>query len=130
MADVGSKVRGHAWFVYPDQGSPGALTRDNPFGVEELGDETAAPGVEVFWAIDDTAGGIRNVARGRSYLALTAALEPPRVGAGWTVEPARLDESFEINQRGRRWVRLVRVLDRRETPLGTVLDCEFETDWT
>jgi len=128
--DIGSKTRGFAWFVYPDQGSPGALTRDNPFGVEELGDETTAPGVEVFWAIDDTAGGLHNVARGRSYLALTDGPEPPTVGEGWSVEPARLDESFEIDQRGGRWVRLVRVLGHRDMPRGPLLEAEFEVDWT
>jgi hypothetical protein len=128
--DIGSKTRGYAWFVYPDQATPGALVRDNPFGVDPLADESTAPGVEVFWAIGETAAGIRNRAMGRSYLALTETLDPPQIGPGWIVEPARLDDGFRIEQRGARWVRLTRVLGRRESMLGTIQDCEFEIDWT
>jgi hypothetical protein len=128
--DIGSKIRGYAWFIYPDQASPGAFAGDNPFGVDSLADESTAPGVELFWALGTTTAGLLNRAEGRSYLALTDGLEPPQVRDGWAAEPARPEDRFRIDQRGRRWVRLTRILARRDTPAGSVADCEFEVDWS
>ena len=58
--DTSARIRGFVWFVYPDQAVPGALAGDNPFGVDVLEDETTAPGVVVFWAVDATATPIKN----------------------------------------------------------------------
>ena len=80
------------------------------------------------YLLEKNAPGISNDHDGHSYLVLTEAPEPPEVTAGWMVEMARLDESFQFDQRGGRWVRLVRVIGTAETPWGPVLDGEFQVD--
>jgi hypothetical protein len=125
-------VRGHAWHVYPDPATPGVLAGDNPFGADEPPSPERVvqppPGVVCFWLLNQNTPGIRNHTDGHSYLVLTQALHPPAVTAGWFVEEARLDDSFQLDQRGDRWVRLVRVVQTAETPWGPVKDCEFQVD--
>lgn len=124
-------VRGHAWHVYPDPASPGVFEGDNPFHPED----PRGPGrrtfkhVLDFWMVGKNTPGILNDHHhGHTYLALTDAAEPPPLASGWFAEPARLNETFELDQRGDRWARLVRVANTVETPAGPLLDCEFQVD--
>jgi len=126
-------IRGHAWHAYPDPASTGVLAGDNPFGSDEPPGPDRAParppdGVVSFWLVGKNTPGIVNDHDGHSYLVLTEGAEPPQVVAGWSVEAARLREDFEIEQRGDRWVRLVRKVAPVETPWGAVIDCEFQVD--
>jgi len=128
-----SLVRGRAWHVYPDPATPGVMAGDNPFGADEPPGPERPPvrppeGVVSFWLVGKNTPGIRNDHDGHSFLVLTEGLEPPEVTAGWMVEPARLDESFQIDQRGDRWLRLVRIINAGETRWGPVQDCEFQID--
>jgi hypothetical protein len=128
--DVGARRRGYAWFVYPDPGSPGPYAGDTPFGGDEPEPAAGRPGITGFWAVGDNATGLSNTSRRRAYLVLTEALDAPEVDSRWVAEPARLREDFAIEQRGGRWVRLVRVLGRRQAGSGEVVEAEFEVDWT
>jgi len=126
-------IRGVAWHAYPDPAVPGVMAGDNPFGTDEPPGPDRAParppdGVVSFWLIGKNAPGIANDHDGHSYLVLTEGPEPPKVVAGWFIESARLREDFEIEQRGDRWVRLVRKVATFETPWGAVHDCEFQVD--
>ena len=127
-----SIARGWAWHVYPDPATPGVLAGDNPFGTDEPPSlerlVTPPSGVVRFWQLNRNTPGIRNSTDGNSYLVLTEHLEPPRVAAGWFVEEARLDDSFQIDQRGDRWVRLVRIISSATTPWGPVKHCDFQVD--
>lgn len=129
-------IRGHCWHVYPDLATPGVMAGDNPFGTDEAPgpgrDEPAhkPDGVLNFWLVDKNAPGLLNFHEGHSYLVLTEALEPPRVTAGWAVEAARLTDDFQLDQRGDRWVRLVRIIGSIDTIYGLVPDCEFQVDRT
>jgi hypothetical protein len=127
-----SIVRGYAWHVYPDPATPGVLAGDNPFGTDEPPgpDRLVTPpqGVVRFWLLSRNTPGIQNATDGHSYLVLTEALEPPPVTPGWFVEEARLDDSFQLDQRGDRWVRLVRVISTAATRWGPVKHGDFQVD--
>ena len=126
-------IRGRAWHAYPDPATPGVMAGDNPFGTEDRpGPDRALihppDGVVDFWLVGKNTPGILNDHDGHSYLVLTEQADPPEVVAGWSVEAARLRDDFEIDQRGDRWVRLVRVVDAYQTPWGPLQDCEFQID--
>jgi len=128
-------VRGYTWHVYPDPATPGVLAGDNPFGTDESpgldrGPTTPPEGVKNFWLTTKTTPGLENHADGNAFLVLTEAPEPPKVVAGWGIEAARLDDSFQLDQRGDRWVRLVRVVQSTQTPWGPIQECEFQVDRT
>ncbi|MBX6316329.1 MAG: hypothetical protein IRY99_25970 [Isosphaeraceae bacterium] len=131
-----SLERGYAWHVYPDPATPGVMGGDTPFGSDEPPSSerpTAIeppPGVVDFWKLNKNTPGIQNKHDGNSYLVLTETLEPPRVTPGWFVEAARLDASFQLDQRGDRWAHLVRIVNQAESQWGTVQDCEFQIDRT
>lgn len=130
-----SLVRGFAWHVYPDPAAEGVMAGETPFGPPEPpGPDRSparAPGdVLDFWLIGRNTPGIHNHHEGHSYLVLTDHREPPEVTAGWFVEPARLDDSFQLDQRDDRWVRLVRVVETFQAPGGALADCEFQIDRT
>lgn len=129
-AGTGGLLRGHAWHVYPDPATPGAYDGDSPFDLDGTATDAARPpdGVVAFWTVGGKLPTLRNQVEDRAYLVLTRKLEPPKVSAGWGIEPARLATSFEIDQHGRRSVRLIRVLHTNETPWGPVQDCEFQVD--
>ncbi|HEY2157124.1 MAG TPA: hypothetical protein VGH33_15965, partial [Isosphaeraceae bacterium] len=67
---------------------------------------------------------------GHTYLAVTSQADPPPVAAGWFVELARIDEEFELDQAGGRWVHVVRIINTIETEQGPLIDCEFQIDRT
>jgi hypothetical protein len=130
-----SIVRGYAWHIYPDPATPGVMAGDNPFGTEEVPDPARATprlseGVEDFWVTRRTTPGLQNHTDSDAYLVVTGSPEPPKVVQGWEIAAARLDESFQIDQRGDRWVRLVRIISTTETPWGTLRECEFQVDRT
>ena len=129
-----SIVRGFAWHVYPDPATPGVLAGDNPFGTEEPPgpDRDVRPpaGVVDFWVTRRTTPGLQNHTDHDAYLVVTGSPEPPRVVSGWNVAAARLDDSFQIDQRGDRWVRLVRIVDTPQTSWGALQECEFQVDRT
>ena len=128
-------IRGRAWHVYPDPATVGVMVGDHPFGTEEPPGPDRGPvrlpeGVIDSWLVGKNTPGIQNDHEGHSYLVLTEGLDPPPVAPGWFFEAARLREDFEIDQRGDRWVRLVRFIASAETRWGTVHDCEFQVDRT
>jgi hypothetical protein len=130
-----SLLRGHAWHVYPDPATPGALGGESPFNFnpgESRGPgrppTEPPPGVVAFWTVEGKVPALRNQVEGRAYLVLTEAPEPPAVAPGWEVEAARLADNFELDQRGGRSARLVRVVQTAETKWGPVQDCEFQVD--
>lgn len=121
-------VRGYAWHCYPDPATPGVFEGDAPFASGEEGRESPPPaGVLAFWQVSKNAPGILNdTHHGNTYLAVTEAGHPPAVNPGWFVAPAQLDETFQIEQRGARWVHLVRFAGP-SSPAGAP-DCEFQVD--
>ena len=128
-----SLVRGYAWHAYPDPATPGVFAGDNPFGTHEPPGPDRSPatllqGVTDFWLVGKNTPGISNHADGHTYLILTETTEPPAVTDGWSVEGARLSQEFELDQRGTRSVRLIRVLNTAQTEWGTVKHCEFQVD--
>jgi len=128
-----SLVRGYAWHAYPDPATPGVFAGDNPFGTDETPGLARSPtpmpqGVLDFWLLGKNTPGIRNHIDGHTYLILTESTEPPAVAAGWSVEGARLSPEFELDQRGDRSVRLIRVLNTAETERGPAKQCEFQVD--
>lgn len=134
-----SLVRGFAWHVYPDPASAGALTLDSPFNKEDTGDIEGTdalvrppmeppPGVSAFWTIHGKRRDLINQVEDRAYLVLTESHEPPAVVSGWFVEPARVADGFELDQRGDRSVRLIRTIRTVETEWGRVPECEFQVD--
>lgn len=125
-------IRGYAWHLYPDP-ARGMPADDAPFPESELpGDEggVAAPpeGVTHFWKLNRNTPGIANSTDGTTYLVLTDRAEPPAMLPGWFAEEARLDDSFHLDQRGHRWVRLIRKVGAVDTPSGSVRLCEFQVD--
>jgi hypothetical protein len=125
--------QGYAWHAYPDPATPGVFAGDNPFGTDETpgldrSPSTPPPGVRDFWMVGKNTPGIGNQTDGHTYLILTEAATPPAVTVGWSVEGARLSEDFELDQRGDRSVRLIRVLNTAETERGPVKQCEFQVD--
>ena len=128
-----SVVRGYAWHAYPDPATPGVFAGDNPFGTQESpgpdrSSATPPQGVTDFWLVGKNTPGINNDTDGHTYLILTEAPEPPSVTAGWSVEEARLSQDFELDQRGNRSVRLIRVLNTAQTDWGPVKHCEFQVE--
>lgn len=127
-------VRGYVWHVYPDPATPGVFEGDNPFVVGDARGPGRPPydppaGVVEFWQVDKNAPGLHHDHHhGNTYLAVTAEARPPAVASGWLVAPARLDESFQLDQRGARWVHLVRIANEVRTDSGPILDCEFQVD--
>jgi hypothetical protein len=127
-------VRGYAWHIYPDPATPGVFEGDVPFAVGDAQGRgrppyDPPPGVLEFWQVGKNAPGIHNDHRnGNTYLAVTESTDPPAVAAGWFVAPARLDASFELDQRGARWVHLVRIANTIEVGPARLLDCEFQID--
>jgi len=128
-----SLIKGYAWHAYPDPATPGVMAGDNPFGDEEVPalDRTPVdpPGnARAYWLLNKNTPGIQNATEGHSYLVVTADHERPQVVTGWFVEPAHLDDSFQLDQRGDRWVRLARFLGDVQVAGGSVRECEFEVD--
>ncbi|HWE40299.1 MAG TPA: hypothetical protein VG406_27350 [Isosphaeraceae bacterium] len=126
-------VRGFAWHVYPDPAGSGALAGDGPFNPGESRGPgrpplEGPPGVAAFWTVHGKVPALLNQVEDRAYLVLTEDHRPPEVGPGWFVEPARLAERFELDQRGGRTARLLRVLGTRATDLGPLQECEFQID--
>jgi len=128
-----SLVWGYAWHAYPNPATPGVFAGDNPFGTQEAPRLDRSPttpprGVADFWLVGKNMPGISNHTDGHTYLVLTEAPEPPAVTSGWFVEEARLSQDFELDQRGDRSVRLIRVLNTTETEWGPIKHCEFQID--
>jgi len=128
-----SLVRGYAWHAYPDSATPGVFAGDNPFGTQEPPGPDRSPtrlpqGVVDFWLVGKNTPGISNHTDGHTYLIMTEAPGAPTVAVGWSIEGARLSEEFELDQRGDRSVRLIRVFNTAETEWGPVKRCEFQVD--
>jgi hypothetical protein len=129
-----TQLRGYAWFVYRDLTTSTGPAGEHPFG-EEPPEEGAEPEVQLpegvlsAWRTTLTTVGLGNRAPGTDFVVLTEKAEPPEVNAGWDVEPAQLSENFQMEQKGDRWVRLLRVLQRQEGVEGKpLLQAEFEVD--
>lgn len=132
---TGSAVHltGYAWHAYPDPATDGVFAGDNPFGAEDtpgLDRAITEPpaGVRAFYLLNKNTPGISNQTEGHSFLILTESAQPPSVVAGWTIEVAHLSDNFELDQRGDRAARLVRVLGAVDTPHGKIKHCEFQVD--
>jgi hypothetical protein len=128
-----SLVKGYVWHVYPDPAASGALAGDSPFGGGDTDGPGRSPlepppGMPAFWTVHGKTPDLINQVEDRAYLVLTESPHPPGVAAGWYVEPARLARSFELDQRGGRTVRLIRVVRTAETPSGPLQECEFQVD--
>ena len=80
------------------------------------------------WTVFGKVPTLLNQVEDRAYLVLSESPKPPEVASGWFVEPARLDERFELDQRGGRSVRLIRVIHSDATPWGPLQECEFQID--
>src|SRR5262245_32596337 len=122
-----SPLRGYAWHVYPDPAAPGALAADSPFAGNDPRGPGRAPigppqGIVAFWSVSGQLPSLRNQVEDHAYLVLTRRDEPPNVGPGWFTETARLADSFELDQRGGRTARLLRVVRRLETEWGPLQD--------
>lgn len=126
-------LRGFAWHVYPDPAASGALLGDSPFSTgDPRGPDRPPleppPGTAAFWTVHGKVPALVNQVEDRAYLVLSEDPEPPPAVSGWFVEPARLAEDFELDQRGDRTARLVRVIRTAETAWGPLQECEFEID--
>jgi hypothetical protein len=84
--------------------------------------------VAALWTVSGKVPALVNQVEDRAYLILSESPRPPEVGAGWFVEAARLSERFELDQRGGRSVRLIRVIHTADTPWGPLQECEFQID--
>jgi hypothetical protein len=131
-----SLVKGYAWHVYPDPASSGALVGDSPFGPGEMDDADGPvrppleppPGIPALWTIRGKVPTLVDQVEDRAYLVLSESARPPEVASGWFAEPARLAGTFELDQRGGRTVRLVRVVRTAETSWRLLQECEFQID--
>ncbi|WP_435015788.1 hypothetical protein TA3x_003340 [Tundrisphaera sp. TA3] len=126
-------IKGYAWHAYADPATPGVMAGDNPFGDEEPPALDRAPvdppeGVLGLWLLNKNTPGIQDQTDGHTYLIVTSKHDRPEVVSGWFVEPAHLDASFQIDQRGDRWVRLVRFVGSARVDGGSVHECEFQID--
>ena len=132
-AGSASLIRGYAWHAYPDPATPGVFAGDTPFGTDDPPGLDRAPltppeGVVACWQVGKNTPGIHQSTDGHTYLVLTETLHTPAVAPGWSFEPARLSQDFQLDQRGDRTVLLIRVLNTAETDLGAVKQCEFQID--
>jgi hypothetical protein len=139
-----TRLRGIAWYAFRDQTVSTGVAGEHPFGEDTApgaggpvgepiqGEPTAAlpGGVVAAWVVPRVFEGLLNRGFGGAYLVLTEADRRPEVNAGWDVEPARLQPGFNMEQRGDRWVRLGRVLDRRPADGRELLEVEMEVDRT
>lgn len=129
--DSAKQIRGYCWFVRPEpKNVAGVLPfqRSGSHGADPTAEVVRPPaGVEVFWALGSNTVGIKNKLGARTYLVVTTTEAPPPVNAGWQVEPAVLDDDFQLDQRGSSWVHLLREAGSVETPLGRIQICEFES---
>jgi hypothetical protein len=128
-------LRGFAWYAFQDQTVSTGTAGEHPFGetLNPAPGMTLAeppPGVLGAWVISPTRAGLLNRAIGGAYLVLTEKSEPPEVNAGWDIEPARLEPSFQMEQRGDRWLHVSRILGTRPVGQGTVQEVEMEIDRT
>jgi len=128
-----SLVQGYAWHAYPDPATPGVFAGDHPFGTDtppspDRLSPGRPPGVVEFWLVGKNTPGISNQTEGHTYLILTESPEPPAVAAGWSVQEARISHDFELDQRGDRSVRLIRLLNAVETKWGPIKQFEFQVD--
>ena len=126
-------IRGYAWHVYPDPATPGVMAGDDPFGTTEApgpnrGLICLPTGVMQHWKLQTGLPGIANLTTENSFLVLTEDHEPPPLTEGWYAEAARVDDRFQLDQGGGRWVRLVRIIDTAQSEAGTVAQVEFEVD--
>jgi hypothetical protein len=126
-------ITGYAWHIYPDPAASGTLLGDSPFntgdprGPDRPPHETP-PGLSALWTVHGKVPALVNQVEDRAYLALSEKPTPPAVTSGWFVEAARLAENFELDQRGGRSARLIRVIRTVETPWGLLQECEFQID--
>lgn len=139
-----TRLRGFAWYAFQDQTVSTGIAGEHPFGVltadEPLGEPISEPvtepeaqlpnGVEAAWVIAPDAEGLLNRAFGGAYLILTTRDEKPELNDGWDIEPARLQEDFQMDQRGDRWVYLGRVLQTRNLDGLELQEVEMEVDRT
>lgn len=130
-------TRGFAWYAFRDPTVSTGPAGEHPFGV--LTADADAPGepmaglptgVVAAWVVPRVYEGLLNRAFGGAYLILTEKADRPEVNAGWDVEPARLRDDFNMEQRGDRWVRLTRVVGRREAEGGELMEVELQVDRT
>ena len=112
---------------FPDQDDAFGL-RIGEKQLQAIDKAEAMDGVVAFWRLGPETPGIHNHPDGQTYLALTEAPDPPGVADGWFAEAARLSDDFELDQRGDRSVRLLRVIGADETEWGPVEECELQVD--
>lgn len=144
-----TRLRGFAWYAFQDQTVSTGIAGEHPFGVstadeplgEPVSESVSEPepdepmvqlpnGVEAAWVIAPDAEGLLNRAFGGAYLVLTTKDEKPELNTGWDIEPARLQEDFQMDQRGDRWVRLDRVIQTRDLNGRELQEVEMEVDRT
>ncbi|HEX8198949.1 MAG TPA: hypothetical protein VF590_00575 [Isosphaeraceae bacterium] len=97
-------LQGFAWFIRPDP-------RRSPF-------ETRPTYV---WPLATGEPGVHNTFGPSAFLVVTESPEPPRVEAGWEVEPAALDSDFDAPG-----VRLIRAAGGPEAATGPAREYVFE----
>jgi hypothetical protein len=139
-----TRLRGFAWYAFQDQTTSTGIAGEHPFGIDTApgaGGPVGEPvqgeplaelpkGVLAAWVVPRVYEGLINRGFGGAYLVLTETDDRPPVNDGWDVEPARLDENFNMEQRGDRWVRLGRVLGSRHVDGRELLEVEMEVDRT
>jgi hypothetical protein len=115
-------VLGFAWYVYRGR-LPEAVERPClPSGGDES-PVTRTPEVVYCWPVGVWDLGVGNYRAGAAHIVVTRTLRPPKVGEGWSVEPAELDEDHVETEHGD--VRLVQVMGTYRTGWGQVQECEF-----
>ncbi len=140
-----TRLRGFAWYAFQDQTTSTGVAGEHPFGISTTASTVGAAvsepvpgeplaqlpdGVAAAWVVSRTFEGLLNRAFGGAYLVLTEKDEKPAVNTGWDVEPARLREDFQMEQRGDRWVRLGRILGTRPVDGRELQEVELEVDRT
>lgn len=140
-----TRLRGFAWYAFQDPMTSTGVAGEHPFGTattdEPVGGPVSEPvpiepmvqlpsGVEAAWVVSPTAVGLLNRAFGGAYLVLTEKDEKPPLNDGWDIEPARLRDGFQMEQRGDRWVRLGRILQTRPVDGRELQEVEMEVDRT
>ncbi len=91
------------WYIYPVAGdAPGCpFKKFVPNGPRDYREP-------FYYGPVENAVGLLNEAREGAYFALTSSEDPPPVLDGWEVEPAKLNDDFEMDS-----IRLVRTVQRR-----------------